>query len=248
MHAPVRLQSCRAKRGIRPPVPLSRGCPPPPIRNIMILYQLVGSIWILRRHPEAPQLPLRLPRPLPRQTFCFHSNGCALFRIKESPHLPNQRYGMAAAAPDQFRVIHCFSALVKRSTAQVKGFSEAPEYKSCTRITKISDSSEVTPSNWSRLALNRKKLKGHVRGGVLPNVRKDLWLGVLGVSDADSVLLAKAFGEPDDGELLVHVRPCHLCDNWCHPLTCSPQLSKLPVECLSTLDFHLISTTLHHSM
>ena len=107
---------------------------------------------------------------------------------------------MAAAAPDQFRVTHCFSALVKRSTAQVKGFSEAPEYKSCTRITRTSDSSEVTPSNWSRLALNRKKLKNHVRSGVLPNIRKDLWLGVMGVSDADSVLLAKAFGEPDDGE------------------------------------------------
>ena len=104
-----------------------------------------------------------------------------------------------AAAPDSFRVTHCFSALVKRSSTHVKGFSEAPEYKSCTRITQISDSSEVTPSNWPKLALNKKKLKNHVRGGVLPNIRKDLWLWVLGVSDADSVLLAKAFGEPDDG-------------------------------------------------
>ena len=110
-----------------------------------------------------------------------------------------------AAAPDSFRVTHCFSALVKRSAPQVKDFSEAPEYKACTRITRTSDSSEVTPSNWSRLALNRKKLKSHVRGGVLPNVRKDMWLGVLGVSDADSVLLAKAFGEPDDSKFILYM-------------------------------------------
>jgi hypothetical protein len=55
------------------------------------------------------------------------------------------------------------------------------------------------------LALNKKKLKSHVRGGVLPNIRKDVWLGVMGVSDADSVLLAKAFGEPDDGEFKMPV-------------------------------------------
>ena len=117
-------------------------------------------------------------------------------------------FGMAAA-PDSFRVTLCFSALVKRSAPQVKGFSEAPEYKSCTRITRTSDSSEVTPFNWSRLALNRKKLKNHVRGGVLPNIRKDMWLGVLGVSDADSVLLAKAFGEPDDSEFILGLYTCH---------------------------------------
>ena len=104
-----------------------------------------------------------------------------------------------AAAPELFRVTDCFSPLVKRSSPHVKNFSEAPEYKSCTRITRASDSSELTPATWKRLSLNKKKLKGHVRAGVVPNVRKELWLGVLGVSDADSVLLAKAFGEPDDG-------------------------------------------------
>ena len=38
---------------------------------------------------------------------------------------------------------------------------------------------------------------------MLPNIRKDLWLGVLGVSDSDSILLAKAFGEPDDGKVVL---------------------------------------------
>ena len=104
-----------------------------------------------------------------------------------------------AAASDRFRVTDSFSPLVNRTNAHVKSFSEAPEYKSCTRITRSSDSDELTPSNWPKLSLNKKKLKSHVRAGVLPTVRKDLWLGLLGVSDADSVLLAKAFGEPDDG-------------------------------------------------
>ena len=108
-----------------------------------------------------------------------------------------------AAAPDAFRVTECFSALVKRSNVHVRTFSESPEYKTCSRITRASDSSELTPATWRRLALNRKKLKNHVRAGVLPTVRKDLWLGVLEVSDADSVLLAKAFGEPDDGALFL---------------------------------------------
>lgn len=108
-----------------------------------------------------------------------------------------------AAGPGLFRVTECFSPLVKRSSSQVKNFSEAPEYKSCTQITRASDSSELTLATWKRTALNKKKLKGHVRAGVLPNVRKDLWLGTLGVSDADSVLLAKAFGEPDDGMMQI---------------------------------------------
>ena len=106
-----------------------------------------------------------------------------------------------AAAPDLFRVTECFSPLVKRTSTHVQNFSNAEEYKSCRIITRVSDSSELTVATWKRFALNKKKLKGHVRVGVLPNVRKNLWLGVLGVCEGDSLLLAKAFGEPDDGTL-----------------------------------------------
>lgn len=109
-----------------------------------------------------------------------------------------------AAAPDSYPVTKCFSPLVKRTIAHVKSFSEAPEYKTCKTITRSSDASELNPALWKRLSLNKKKLKGHVRSGVVPTVRKDLWLGVLGVTDADTLLLAKAFGEPDDGKLHLH--------------------------------------------
>jgi len=52
--------------------------------------------------------------------------------------------------------------------------------------------------------LNRSKLKKHCRNGVHPNARKALWLDVSEVTDADSVLLVKAFGEPEEGGDVVY--------------------------------------------
>lgn len=155
-----------------------------------------------------------------------------------------------AAAPGLFRVTECFSPLVNRSSSQVNNFSEAPEYKSCTRITRASESGELTQATWKRVALNKKKLKGHVRAGVLPNVRRELWLGTLGVSDADSVLLAKTFGEPDDGMMYANDKSWWVGgrENDLNLCASCVQLSKSRVEYPSCSVYHLIWTSLHHSM
>lgn len=94
------------------------------------------------------------------------------------------------------RISECFSPLVQRDSPHVQQFSELAEFKESWIVTRCSKSSPVSPANWSSLVLNRKKLKEHTRCGVSPIVRKKIWLETLQVTDDDSVLFAKAFGEP----------------------------------------------------
>ena len=96
----------------------------------------------------------------------------------------------------------CFSPLVEWKEAEVKNFNTAKDYQESSTITQCSRSSPVTAENCGKLVLNRSRLKKHCRNSVDPDVRKRLWLDVVEVTDADSVLLVKAFGEPDEGIII----------------------------------------------
>ena len=93
----------------------------------------------------------------------------------------------------------CFSPLVEWRKEEVKSFYRAASYLESSSITQCSRSSPVTSENCGKLVLNRSKLKKHCRRFVNPDARKRMWLDVVEVTDADSVLLVKAFGEPDEG-------------------------------------------------
>lgn len=98
------------------------------------------------------------------------------------------------------KLSNCFSGLVDRQNELVGQFTESREYREAWQASKCSSSSGITVANWPRLSQSRGNLKNHVRAGVSPAVRKNLWLSVSEVTDADSVLFAKAFGEPADGK------------------------------------------------
>lgn len=66
-------------------------------------------------------------------------------------------------------------------------------------MTRCASSLPLTPALWPKLQHNFQNLKQHVRSGVGPSTRKEFWLGQLLVTEDDSVLFAKAFGEPVDG-------------------------------------------------
>ena len=93
---------------------------------------------------------------------------------------------------------NCFSPLVEWKELTRDDVTTTQTFREASAITQCSRSSPVTSDNCGKLVLNRPKLKKHCRKGVHPDVRKRLWLDVVGVTDADSVLLIKAFGEPDE--------------------------------------------------
>ena len=95
----------------------------------------------------------------------------------------------------------CFSGLVDRQERVLGRFTESQDYRDAWEAASISEASAITVANWQKLSQSRGSLKNHVRAGVSPAVRKALWLLVSDVSDDDSVLFAKAFGEPDDGNI-----------------------------------------------
>ena len=95
------------------------------------------------------------------------------------------------------RVNDCFSALVQKRSTEIANFTETEEYTECWKITRVSTAGPVTKANWGKLG--HHKLKAHVRDAVGPSVRSSLWLSMLVVSDDDSVLFAKDFGEPVNG-------------------------------------------------
>ena len=92
----------------------------------------------------------------------------------------------------------CFSPLVEWKESAVKKFNTTQSFREAGTITRCSRSSLVTPQNCAKLVLNRSKLKKHCRSGLEPDARKRVWLDVVGVTDSDSVLLLKAFGEPEE--------------------------------------------------
>lgn len=107
-----------------------------------------------------------------------------------------------AASPHRpaVRVDECFSALVDRSHVHVRGFVDSEEYKQAWIITQCASAAPLSPAYWPRVAHSKVSLKAHVRHWVGPSVRKSLWLEMANVTVDDSVLFAKAFGEPaDDG-------------------------------------------------
>lgn len=97
------------------------------------------------------------------------------------------------------KLSNCFSGLVDRQDKTVGQFTESQEYRDAWQASICSSSSAITVANWLRLSHTKSGLKKHVRSGVSPAVRKELWLKVSEVTDDDSVLFAKAFGEPADG-------------------------------------------------
>ncbi len=98
----------------------------------------------------------------------------------------------------------CFSPLVDTKSDEIAAFTESNDYKNAKKVAQIMlfSKTPLTSSNWDRVALNREQLKQHVRCGVEPEMRKEMWLRVIGVVDTDSVLFAKAFGEPVDGKTI----------------------------------------------
>ena len=108
---------------------------------------------------------------------------------------------MAVRHAPVVKLSDCFSGLVDRQKKLVGEFTDNRDYREAWQATMASNSHAVSLANWSKLSQNRHGLKNHVRAGVSPAVRKQLWLIVSEVSDDDSVLFAKAFGEPADGEL-----------------------------------------------
>lgn len=108
--------------------------------------------------------------------------------------LLNQHYfSFKMAAKD------CFSPLVDWKNPEVIGFIMAEEFREAMAVTQCSRSKPVTVGSCAKLVLNRAKLKQHCRNGVEPAARKRMWLDVVGVNDADSVLLVKTYGEPQEG-------------------------------------------------
>ena len=97
------------------------------------------------------------------------------------------------------KLSECFSGLVDRQEKNVGQFTDSQDYVQAWQATTCSNSSVITVSTWPKLSHTRHALKSHVRAGVSPAVRKQLWMAVCGVTDTDSVLFAKAFGEPADG-------------------------------------------------
>ena len=97
------------------------------------------------------------------------------------------------------RLSSCFSGLVDRQNRSVGQFTESQEYRDAWQASMCSSASGITLANWPKLFGAKAGLKNHVRAGVSPAVRKDLWLKVAEVTDDDSVLFAKSFGEPADG-------------------------------------------------
>ena len=95
----------------------------------------------------------------------------------------------------------CFSPLVEWKSLEVKEFQKTKAFLECSTITQCARSSPVTQENCGKLVLNRAKLKKHCRNSVSPDARKRMWLDVVGVTDADSVMLVKAFGQPE-GKIL----------------------------------------------
>ena len=93
----------------------------------------------------------------------------------------------------------CFSPLVEWKKPEVARFTSLDNFRKALKITQCSVSKPVTLENCAKLVLNKAKLKQHCRNGVHPAARKRIWLDAVGVNDADSVLLAKAFGEPQEG-------------------------------------------------
>lgn len=107
---------------------------------------------------------------------------------------------MAAKPEGQVvKLTSCFSGLVDRQSSAIGQFTDTPEYREAWQASICSNSSGITVANWPKLAHSKGRMKDHVRAGVSPAVRKDLWMLMSEVTDTDSVLFAKAFGEPADG-------------------------------------------------
>lgn len=94
----------------------------------------------------------------------------------------------------------CFSALLRWQDESVGDRITSEEYAEAVRVTKCDSSSPLNPANWAKFPHNKHGLKMHVRSGVSPEVRKELWLDLLGVIEDDLVLFAKAYREPSQGE------------------------------------------------
>lgn len=100
----------------------------------------------------------------------------------------------------------CFSALLRWQDESVGNCITSAEYVEAVRVTKCDSSAPLTPANWAKFPHNKHGLKMHIRSGVLPEVRKELWLDLLGVIEDDLVLFAKAYREPSEGEKVLGPR------------------------------------------
>lgn len=107
---------------------------------------------------------------------------------------------MAVRQAQVVKLSDCFSGLVDRQSKLVGEFTDNRDYREAWQATMVSSSHAISLANWPKLSQNKNGLKSHVRAAVSPAVRKQLWLVVSEVSDDDSVLFAKAFGEPADGD------------------------------------------------
>ena len=94
----------------------------------------------------------------------------------------------------------CFSTIVDRHGGPAANFMEQDEYERVMKVTRLSGSHELSEKLWRRISHTKSAMKGHVRKGVRPGVRRDLWREQLEISDELVVQYSKALGEPNDCE------------------------------------------------
>lgn len=97
----------------------------------------------------------------------------------------------------------CFSTLIDRNGGPAATFLELEEYQKTWRTTKFTAQRPLDEKLWRSLTQTKSSLKLHVRAGVIPKLRRQLWLSALQVRDEDVVLYSKALGQPEQG----HIHP-----------------------------------------
>jgi hypothetical protein len=102
-------------------------------------------------------------------------------------------YGTECAQP-----FECFSTLVDRHNGLAASFTEQPDYEEVWRLTKFTGSKPLDNKLWRKIRPTKSSLKAHVRSGVAPKIRRDLWLTMTQVKDEDVILYSHAIGQPDE--------------------------------------------------
>ncbi|KAL5491003.1 hypothetical protein EMCRGX_G016216 [Ephydatia muelleri] len=116
-------------------------------------------------------------------------------------------------------------ALLRWQDESVGDSITSEEYAEAVRVTKCDSSVPLNPANWAKFPHNKHGLKMHVRSGVSPEVRKELWLDLLGVIEDDLVLFAKAYREPSQDDIPEQVKDTF---GWPYDTSTIPSLCNKP--------------------
>ena len=97
----------------------------------------------------------------------------------------------------------CFSTLIDRHGGPAATFTEQEEYGRVMKATRFSGSHDLSEKLWHRVNHTKSTLKGHVRKGVRPGVRRQLWRERLEISDE---FVHRALSDISILNCYVHVR------------------------------------------